>query len=92
MSNENGQEWPKYKCHKIVEALKIQKAKHFEKQNRMELHFEDFEPIYMDIDTSARFKFKDADGNVDAGYYVVYEGGYVSWSPTKAFEDGYTRL
>ncbi len=25
-------------------------------------------------------------------YYVVYEDGYVSWSPAKAFEDGYTRI
>ena len=27
----------------------------------------------------------------DPGYYVVYEDGYESWSPTKAFEDGHTR-
>jgi len=24
------------------------------------------------------------------GYKVVYSGGYESWSPKKAFEDGYT--
>lgn len=27
----------------------------------------------------------------DAGYYVRYEDGYESWSPAKAFEEGYTR-
>lgn len=26
------------------------------------------------------------------GYYVVYEDGYRSWSPVKAFEEGYTRI
>ena len=28
----------------------------------------------------------------DLGYFVVYEDGYLSWSPTKAFEEGYTAL
>jgi hypothetical protein len=31
-----------------------------------------------------------ADGSY--GYYVVYEDGYASWSPTKAFEEGYTEI
>lgn len=26
------------------------------------------------------------------GYYVVYDDGYKSYSPAKAFEDGYTRI
>ena len=26
------------------------------------------------------------------GYYVVYEDGYTSYSPAKAFEDGYSRI
>ena len=26
------------------------------------------------------------------GYYVVYEGGYKSWSPPDAFEGGYTKI
>ena len=26
------------------------------------------------------------------GYYVVYDDGYKSWSPAKAFEEGYTRI
>lgn len=25
-------------------------------------------------------------------YIVIYEDGYKSWSPAKAFEDGYTRV
>ena len=26
------------------------------------------------------------------GYYVRYEDGFESWSPARAFEEGYTRL
>lgn len=26
------------------------------------------------------------------GYLVRYEDGYLSWSPVKAFEEGYTRI
>jgi hypothetical protein len=26
------------------------------------------------------------------GYYVVYTDGYKSWSPAKAFEEGYTKV
>ena len=26
------------------------------------------------------------------GYFVVYEDGYTSWSPAKAFEEGHTRI
>lgn len=29
---------------------------------------------------------------VAGGYYVVYEDGYVSFSPQSAFESGYTRI
>lgn len=28
----------------------------------------------------------------DLGYYVVYDDGYKSWSPAKAFEEGYTKI
>lgn len=28
----------------------------------------------------------------DFGYFVLYEDGYHSWSPTKAFEEGYTEI
>lgn len=29
---------------------------------------------------------------VAGGYFVVYEDGYESFSPAKAFEEGYTRI
>jgi len=31
-------------------------------------------------------------GDVDMGYLVIYSDGYMSWSPTKAFEEGNTRI
>lgn len=30
--------------------------------------------------------------NACGGYYVRYEDGFESWSPARAFEDGYTRI
>ena len=30
--------------------------------------------------------------NLVGGYYIRYADGYESWSPAKAFEDGYTRM
>ena len=32
------------------------------------------------------------DGEAFDAYLVVYDDGYVSWSPAKAFEEGYTRI
>ncbi|TIX55656.1 MAG: hypothetical protein E5V25_28880, partial [Mesorhizobium sp.] len=30
--------------------------------------------------------------DTDKGYFVLYDGGYASWSPSKEFEDGYTLM
>lgn len=77
---------PKYKCHKVVQAGKI---------------------LRMDIDKFGNYvlDIEDAGGPItvtDAfmhrhrpqvgGYYVRYEDGYESFSPAKAFENGYTRI
>ncbi len=35
-------------------------------------------------------EFANKHNPVVGGYYVVYEGGYKSFSPEKEFEDGYT--
>jgi hypothetical protein len=32
------------------------------------------------------------DTKTEKGYLVKYEDGYISWSPKKAFEDGYTEI
>ena len=39
---------------------------------------------------SDRFNQLDMTGNL--GYWVLYEDGWQSWSPAKAFEEGYTKL
>ena len=84
-------EMPKYKCHKVVRALKL---KSIEVNNDCEcvLTPEDsdaFEPLVRDLKYANKQPQECRD---DPGYFVVYEDGYESWSPTKAFEDGYTRL
>jgi len=86
--NEAQTEMPRYKCHKEVHALKITKI--VENPNRsVDLFFEEegYAPINIEAPESLRFK-----KSIDPGYLVVYEDGYRSWSPTKAFEKGYSRI
>ena len=85
-------EMPRYKSHKIVHALKIKAAFNRAENDGISISFAEdgFAPIELDRDITNRFHFHDAEGKQDLGYYVVYKDGYVSWSPTKEFEDGYT--
>lgn len=82
-------EFPKYKCHKEVHALKIGAA---ERHENGTVTIQPDDPKYgikhMDARWGARFKPE----NNDAGYLVVYDDGDDSWSPSKAFEDGHTRI
>ena len=82
---------PRYKCHKIVHALKIT-ACDSTMHDGMTLYFsteDGIDPIEIaEADVEPFLNLKDS----DKGYYVLYEDGYFSWSPTKAFEEGYTRL
>lgn len=71
----------RYQCHKIVEATKVYAAERLE---------------------DGAWKCSGGDGHLytlpahnkiteeDTGYVVRYSDGYQSWSPTKAFEEGYT--
>lgn len=45
---------------------------------------------YAAIPVSREFMLKNSPE--PGGYWVQYEDGYTSYSPAKAFEDGYTRL
>lgn len=76
---------PKYQSHKIISALKI---KTVAGPNGCQLTFEEigFEPIILEALMTARYRPKPGD------YYIVYEDGYKSISPAKAFEDGYRRI
>lgn len=79
-----GIQMPEYVSHKRVYALKID---HIEKlDTSIRLHFTD--PAYAPIEVGY-FKLRINEGD-DPGYYVQYADGYESWSPTKAFEEGYT--
>lgn len=71
----------KYKCHKIVQAARILGI-----SLTGELAFGTDNFILKDkkwLD-----KFKPGVG----GYFVVYEDGYESYSPAKAFEEGYSKF
>lgn len=76
-----GKVLPMYKSHKIVHALKINEVD----VSGNTLGFEgDYEP--MEMDTGWMQKHAPEAG----GYFVVYADNYESYSPAKAFEEGYT--
>lgn len=87
-------EMPKYECHKRVWALKIKAIRQTDGESNFEggswlLDVE--EPGYAPIEVSHRdYVLKHSP--YAGGYYVVYADGYKSFSPAKAFEDGYTRV
>lgn len=93
-------EMPRYKSHKEVWALKIESISTSEANPGMSyLVFEDeaFKNKVLGIELGNRMidAWERYNGNglpKDMGYYVVYADGYQSWSPSKAFEEGYTLI
>lgn len=92
----NDRELPRYKCHKEVCALKIRDVQQAPADTASTFEGGDWLLIPED---SAYGPI--AVGHNDfylkhrpfaGGYYVVYDDGYASFSPAKAFEEGYTRL
>lgn len=73
-----------YKSHKIVRAAKISVAES-QADGTWRYATGDGVPHHLDHATSKRFHPTEE----DPGYVVVYPDGYVSWSPSKAFEEGY---
>jgi hypothetical protein len=89
MTESVGAQMPRYQCHKRLYALKI--AGISLPQNEAgdaELAFTDegYAPKLMPR------AWLDKHNPEVGGYYVVYDDGYESFSPAKAFEEGYTRL
>lgn len=87
------EELPKYRCHKEVEALKIKSISPLPAHHE----FPDsggamlaFERNYIPKQVSYGYVKKHSPKA--GGYYVVYEGGYESWSPADVFEAGYTEI
>jgi hypothetical protein len=90
MSDASQAEMPRYQCHKQVHALKIA-AMEFDREGRAAITPAD--AGYARFWTGSNFRSKVHDTpDSDLGYYVVYQDGYASWSPSKAFEEGYTRI
>ena len=90
-------EVPKYKCYKEVWALKIADI-HFDPSTTDdEGHRIDGGAIIIPADEGYGSFQVDAEYVSKhsprlGGYYVVYEGGYKSFSPAEAFENGYTLI
>lgn len=76
-----------YKCHKTVMAGKITAAEKREDGSWI-VAMEGGAAATIPSADAGRFRITEQ----DMGYYVMYEDGYVSWSPTAVFEDGYTCL
>lgn len=94
---------PKYKCHKEVHALKIASVEFdWEVAKREGDRETDGSATFTFAEGFSPFKVtplyvtKHLRGldktEIVGGYIVFYEDGYQSFSPAKAFEDGYTRV
>jgi len=87
-------EIPQYQSHKKVWALKLSRVDiHPGPENTIGLNTGTLFPEdtrYAKINVGADYmnRHKPQPG----GYYVIYDDGYTSWSPAKAFEEGYTKI
>lgn len=80
-------ELPRYRSHKEVWALKIKAVTQYVDGGAMITPYEEgYAPFDVDAEYVAKHQPK-ADG-----YYVLYADGYKSFSPAKAFEEGYTAV
>jgi hypothetical protein len=70
-------------CHKVVKAGKIIEIA------TLEVTVEDVNGAPCRVQIPTDFFARGVPHLRD--YLVIYEDGYKSWSPNKAFEDGYTR-
>ena len=94
MNPQTGMELPKYKCHKEVWALKIKniirdgEGEDRETDGSAMIIPEESMYAPFEVDHEYMHKHKPEIG----GYYVVYKGGYKSYSPADVFEDGYSKI
>lgn len=83
-----GTEMPRYRCHKEVHAVRITNLS--EMQGWLEVQDAEKGGAKTQIRVGADWMVKHTPEI--GGYLVVYEDGYRSYSPRKAFEEGYTRI
>jgi len=81
---------PRYRCHKVVEALRIASLEY---PNGGGLIVAPAEAGYEPFRVPDKFVPTHKAAVPSVGWYWVrYEGGYESFSPAAAFEDGYTLI
>lgn len=94
---------PRYKCHKEVSALKIKTVESVKPtlaelerilDSKQESPVFDAAILTPEDERYAPFGVREMFVRKHApfagGYFVIYDDGYQSYSPAKAFEDGYT--
>jgi len=86
---------PLYQCHKQVRAFKINLIEQGKLNEPTQFTGGSYwllstPPNGQAVEVPAEYvaKHKPEVG----GYFVVYDDGYTSYSPAKAFEEGYTRI
>lgn len=83
--------YPRYKCHKVVSAFKIQRIESVPSEVLGEANSFCLWPVDHDlgpVEVSIAWMAKNQ--ATGGGYLVIYADGYMSYSPAKAFEEGYT--
>lgn len=84
-TTQTGIKLPQYKCHKVVQAVKIVNITTSESDFTLKV-----ESPYTDIHVTVPWYNKH---NPEiGGYYVIYEDGYTSYSPAEPFEKGYSKF
>lgn len=78
---------PQWRCHKVVSAGKISLMARDEPNGKLMVHAE---PSNMPFAVPLDFLYRH--NPTIGGYFVVYEDGYISYSPAAAFEAGYRLL
>ena len=81
---------PKWKCHKEVWAVKIFGLEmNADGSANIAPVGDDLSEFTTGANWNERFTLRE---DMDFGYYVQYADGYESWSPSSAFENGYTLI
>ncbi len=93
-TGETSREMPKYQCHKEVWALKIARVFDRPLADNEESDGSKLLGFYGNAFAPRRVshEYVRKHNPQAGGYFVIYEGGYESWSPADVFESGYTLM